>query len=160
MITPVLSAHKKLRISADNFRLPVIRAVSSRRATRFQFPTTGLLVLCSAFIPSLFQVTFHYVGTGGSGIEALVHGVAVGANGDIVVVGDQVTFAQSGNTIVNGIARLTPAGNLDPTFGNGGIVVNNIPATSAVAIQPDGNIVTVGFGGNNNGLTLARYLGN
>jgi uncharacterized delta-60 repeat protein len=108
--------------------------------------------------PTFANLTFHYVGTGGSGIEALVRGVAVQPNGDIVAVGDQITFAQSGQTSVNGLARLTPTGSLDPTFGSGGTVVNNLPASSAVVSQPDGNIVTAGFG-NNNTLTLARYLG-
>jgi uncharacterized delta-60 repeat protein len=107
----------------------------------------------------VFNSTFHYVGTGGSGIEAITNGLAVQANGNIVAVGDQITFSQSGTTTVNGLARLTPTGSLDPTFGNGGTVVNNIPASSGVVIQPDGNIVTVGFGAANNGLTLARYLG-
>jgi hypothetical protein len=44
-------------------------------------------------------------------------------------------------------------------FGNGGTVVNNLPASSGVVIQPDGNIVTVGFASNNTDLTLSRYLG-
>lgn len=109
--------------------------------------------------PNFSTMTFHYVGSGGSGIEALVQGVAVAANGDIVVVGDQITFLSTGNIIVNGLARLTPTGNLDSTFGNGGIVVNTIPSSSAVVVQLDGNIVTAGFGANNNGLTLARYVG-
>jgi uncharacterized delta-60 repeat protein len=109
------------------------------------------------------NVTFHYVGTGGSGIEALVRGLAAQANGDIVAVGDQITFTQTGSVIVNGLARLQLSSNgslaLDPSFGNGGKVVNNIPASSAVVIQPDGNIVTVGFASDNTTLTLARYLG-
>jgi uncharacterized delta-60 repeat protein len=108
--------------------------------------------------PTFANLTFHYVGAGGSGIEALVRGVAVQPNGDIVAVGDQITFTQSGQVSVNGLARLTPTGSLDPTFGNGGTLVNNLPASSAVVSQPDGNIVTAGFG-NNNTLTLARYLG-
>src|SRR6185295_7073108 len=48
-------------------------------------------------------------------------------------------------------------GDLDPTFGNGGIVITNIPnvnngngptlyAAYAMAIQPDGKIVVVGEG--------------
>jgi len=106
-----------------------------------------------------FSSTFHFSGTGGSGIEALVNGLAVQANGEIVAVGEQITFAQSGTVTVNGLARLSPAGILDPTFGSGGTVVNNLPASSAVVIQPNGNIITVGFATNNTGLTLARYLG-
>jgi uncharacterized delta-60 repeat protein len=117
---------------------------------------------------SFANPAFHYSGTGGFGIEALVNGLAVQSNGDIVVVGNQLTFAQSGTTTVNGLARLTPNGNLDPTFGNGGTVVNSVPAgtdeLSGVVIQTNGNIITVGTasvnGGFDNELTLARYLGN
>jgi len=106
------------------------------------------------------NVTFHYVGSGGSGIEALVQAVAAQGN-FVVAAGDQITFAQSGTTTVNGLARLQVQSNgslaVDPTFGNGGTVVNNLPATNRVVIQSTGNIVTAGFG--SNGLTLARYLG-
>jgi uncharacterized delta-60 repeat protein len=117
---------------------------------------------------SFANPAFHYIGTGGSGIEAVVNGLAVQSNGDIVVVGNQTTFAQSGTTIINGLARLTPNGNLDPAFGNGGTIVNSVPAGTdelfGVVIQANGNIITVGTasvnGGFDNELTLARYLGN
>jgi uncharacterized delta-60 repeat protein len=109
--------------------------------------------------------TFHYIGTGGSGIEALVNALAVQSDGDIVVVGNQIRFAQSGDVTVNGLARLTPNGELDPTFGNGGTVVNSVPAgtveLNGVVIQPaDDKIITVGIADNNNNneLTLSRYL--
>jgi len=112
---------------------------------------------------SFANPTFHYIGAGGSGIEALVDGLAVQSNGDIVVVGSQVTFAQSGTTTVNGLARLTPNGNLDPAFGNGGTVANSVPAgmggLNGVVIQTNGNIITVGTANNGTALTLARYLG-
>lgn len=107
----------------------------------------------------VIDTTFHYQGTGGSGIEAIADGIAVGASGDIAVVGGQTTFAQSGTTTSSGVARLTPSGALDSTFGNGGIVANNIPAGLAVAVQSDGDIVAAGYASNNTTLTLARYLG-
>ena len=107
------------------------------------------------------DVTFHYVGAGGSGIEALVQAVAARGN-FVVAAGDQITFAQSGDTTVNGLARLEVQANgslaLDPTFGNGGTVTNNLPASLGVVFQSTGNIVTAGFASNGN-LTLARYLG-
>jgi uncharacterized delta-60 repeat protein len=114
--------------------------------------------------PAFANPTFHYTGAGGSGIEALVHGVAVQSNEDIVVVGNQITLTQSGTVTVNGLARLTPRGDLDPTFGKGGTVVNTVPAgtqeLSGVVIQPtDDNIVTVGIANNDTALTLSRYLG-
>lgn len=108
------------------------------------------------------NATFHYIGNGGSGIEALVQAIAADSSGHVVAAGGQTTFAQSGVTTVNGIARLQVQNGslvLDPTFGNGGTLVNNFPGTSGVVIQADGNIVTVGFGGSNNDLTLVRYLG-
>ena len=101
---------------------------------------------------------FHYVGTGGSGIEALVSGLAASSNGDVAVVGNQVTFTRNGTLSVPGLARLTSSGELDPTFGNGGIVVNSVPGSlSVVAVQPaDNKIIAVGF--DNGDLTISRYL--
>jgi hypothetical protein len=91
----------------------------------------------------------------------LVDGLAVQSNGDILVVGSQITFTQSGVVSVNGLARLTPTGSLDSTFGrNGtGTVVNNLPGSRGVVIQSDGQFVTAWFANNNTDLTLARYLG-
>jgi hypothetical protein len=113
---------------------------------------------------SFANPAFHYSGTSGSGIEAVVNGLAVQSNGNIVVVGNQTTFAESGKTTVNDLARLTPNGNFDPTFGTGGTVVNSVPAGTdgldGAVIQADGNIITVGTASNLIELTLARYLGN
>ena len=70
-------------------------------------------------------------------------------------------FTQSGTMSINGLARLTPNGALDSTFGNGGIVVNSIPASGldVVAIDPtDQKIVAVGVTNNNTAITLSRYL--
>ena len=63
----------------------------------------------------------------GSGIEAIVDGLVVQSNGDIVVVGYQITFSQSRTATVNGLARLTPSETLDTTFGSGETVVNTVP---------------------------------
>jgi uncharacterized delta-60 repeat protein len=106
---------------------------------------------------------FRFVGTGGSGIEAIPNGIAVQANGDIVVVGLQSTPNSSGTVTVNGLTRLTPSGSLDSTFGTGGTVTNSIPAGTeglqGVVIQPaDGKIVTVGTANNQTELTISRYL--
>ena len=107
------------------------------------------------------NVTFHYQGSGGSGIEAMVQAVAVQGN-FVAAVGDQEMFAQSGTTTLNGLARLEVQSNgslaLDTSFGNGGIVVNNLPASNGVVFQSTGNIVTAGFTSSGN-LTLARCLG-
>ncbi|MBV8810276.1 MAG: hypothetical protein JO033_16525 [Acidobacteriaceae bacterium] len=74
-------------------------------------------------------------------------------------MGRQITFAQSGTSAIGGIARLTPSGVLDSSFGNGGTVTSSSVFT-ALAIQPsDGKIVTVGFPGTNTQLlVVSRYL--
>jgi uncharacterized delta-60 repeat protein len=102
--------------------------------------------------------TFHFVGNGGSGIEASVSGLAVQSNEDIVVAGGQEMFSQSGVTGFSALARLTPSGHFDPTFGNAGIVINSAGG-SLVAIQPpDGKIITVGLEDNNTTLVVSRFL--
>jgi len=104
--------------------------------------------------------SFHFILPGGPEIQAVVQGLTVAPNGDIVVVGGQTHFTQSGPIISNGLARLTPAGGLDSTFGNGGLFAN-VPPTDAgfgaVIVQPDGNIVTAGVGGGE--LVVSRFLG-
>ena len=81
------------------------------------------------------------------------------ASGSVVVVGNQVTFTPNGTLSVPGLARLTSSGELDPTFGNGGIVVNSVPGgLSAVAVQPaDDKIVAVGIDTDGE-VTVSRYL--
>jgi uncharacterized delta-60 repeat protein len=48
------------------------------------------------------------------------------------------------------------AGDLDPSFGSGGVVTGSESSISALAVQPDGKSVTAGTG--RGGLLLARYL--
>ena len=111
--------------------------------------------------------SFHFVGAGGSGIEALANGIAVQSNGDIVVVAPQATFAQSGTTTVNGLAKLaqlTSGGSLNTTFGVGGTATNSVPADTerlaGVSIEPaDGKIVAIGVANSSTALTVSRYLG-
>jgi uncharacterized delta-60 repeat protein len=114
-------------------------------------------------------VVTNFPGEGYSAAMAL----AVQSNGDIVAAG--VTEARSpafGTEPSDfALARYTPNGQLDTTFGKNGRVTtafgtngNNAAAVSALAIQSDGKIVAVGydnflqFGNPNNGFTLARYL--
>ncbi|MBV8133507.1 MAG: hypothetical protein JO282_13495 [Alphaproteobacteria bacterium] len=110
--------------------------------------------------PTFANPSFHFIPPGGPEIQAMVQGVTVAPNGDIVVAGSQTHFTQPGPITSNGLARLTPAGVLDSTFGNGGLLAN-VPPTDAdfeaVIVQPDGNIVTAGVGGG--GLVLRRFLG-
>jgi uncharacterized delta-60 repeat protein len=114
-------------------------------------------------------VVTNFPGEGFSAVAAL----AVQSNGDIVAAG--VTEAKNpafgGAPSDFALARYTPNGLLDTTFGKNGRVTTafgtnggNLAAVSALAIQSDGKIVAVGFdaslqfGHPSNGFTLARYL--
>jgi uncharacterized delta-60 repeat protein len=97
-------------------------------------------------------------------ILAQAFAVALQTNGDIVAAG------QTALTDVNatpgpsdfGLARYSPNGAIDTTFGNNGFVSTAFGTSEAFAntvlIQNDGKIVAVG--NSNGGTTLARYFGN
>jgi uncharacterized delta-60 repeat protein len=81
------------------------------------------------------------------GTTDLASAVAVQPDGKIVVAG-QKSVDGSGFDIV--LARYTPAGALDPTFGSGGKVVTDFGGDESItglALQPDGGIVVAGAGG-------------
>jgi uncharacterized delta-60 repeat protein len=81
--------------------------------------------------------------------------VAVQSNGDIVVVGTAATGFDQADEIA--IARFTPSGQLDSTFGKAGLVTTTLPANphfttglasvTAVLAQPNGQILVGGFVG-------------
>jgi uncharacterized delta-60 repeat protein len=87
------------------------------------------------------------------GTAAQVNAVTLQTNGDIVAAG--VSADSSGNNLVT-LARYLPSGQLDPSFGTGGIVTTRVGKTLAhysptyngaaetVAIQADGKIVVAG----------------
>jgi uncharacterized delta-60 repeat protein len=94
--------------------------------------------------------------------NAGAHGVAIQPDGKIVVAG--VTFASSkaGGAPGLAVARYDPDGALDPTFGDGGTVVTDLPGGAAafrVAIQADGKILAMGGSAFSTGpeFTLVRY---
>ncbi|MGH8975843.1 MAG: hypothetical protein ACRD0C_21870, partial [Acidimicrobiia bacterium] len=104
----------------------------------------------------------------------IVHGLALQPDGRIVVAGvtfeDTVSIEPQGDFIV---ARYTPEGEPDPTFGLGGIVTTDFDDSSYdhafdVLLQPDGRIVLGGYSTSAGGpgsnvlfgadqLALARY---
>lgn len=107
----------------------------------------------------------------GNNAFAGANAVAVQLNGDIVTAGETsaVNPAFSPSQASFALARYTPNGALDTTFGNNGLVTtsfgsNEVASVIAMVIQPDGKIVVLGnenpttFGTPNNGFTLARYL--
>lgn len=97
----------------------------------------------------------------GSGGEE-VRGLAVQSDGKIVAVGYSLAGANDDFAVV----RYNPDLTLDTSFQGTGKVVTPIGTSNdraeAVAIQPDGKIVVVGYAlmGGNNDLALARYNSN
>jgi uncharacterized delta-60 repeat protein len=77
--------------------------------------------------------------------------LALQSNGQVLVGG-----------IPFGLARLNSDGELDPTFGSGGIVETPGGEVTGLLIQTDGKIVAIGaqIQGQLQELFLARYLGN
>ena len=73
--------------------------------------------------------------------------VALQSNGNIVVAGTASPTIDGAQEFA--VARFTPNGQLDPTFGSGGLVTTDIsgpfPAASAVLVQPNGQILVGGF---------------
>lgn len=85
--------------------------------------------------------------------------ITVQPDGKIVVTGSPY---DSNNNYGFGLARYNLDGSLDTDFGVGGIVTTlfaNDAENSAVLIQPDGKILTVGYvyNGKNSDFALARY---
>lgn len=85
--------------------------------------------------------------------------VAVQPDGKIIIGAELGDFTLNTNSAV--LIRLNPDGSLDPTFGTGGKVINSgqrhLPA---LAIQPDGKIVTAGattVSGINLDFAVVRY---
>ena len=85
--------------------------------------------------------------------------VAVQANGQAMVGGSHFL-----STSVFGLGRVNQDGTLDSAFGTGGTLTtsfNGDEGVGALAIQPDGKIIAVGFSENNATgqvfIALARY---
>lgn len=90
-----------------------------------------------------------------TGDHDLAFAVAIQPDGKIVLAG-------TANFTRFALARYEPDGSLDPSFGEGGIVLTDITfgddIAFAVAIQPDGKILAAGRGAGRRGrLALARY---
>jgi uncharacterized delta-60 repeat protein len=100
--------------------------------------------------------------TGFDGSRAVADAVAIQANGKIVVAGTNYPGC-GGDDSHFALARYRRDGTLDPTFGDGGMVITEVGSfcvadtfISALAIQDDGKIVAVGSSGGA-GFVLARY---
>jgi uncharacterized delta-60 repeat protein len=100
----------------------------------------------------------------GAGIKVItlggpadIHAVAVAPDGSIVGVGS------AGNNVL--VARLTSAGQPDPSFGPGGVRTVDVPGSTveqgqAVEVLPDGSVVVAGPQGNGGFLAKLDAAGN
>jgi uncharacterized delta-60 repeat protein len=92
-----------------------------------------------------------------------VEAVAIQKDDSVIVAGRSSYWPIGGGTDF-ALARYTPRGRLDPSFGRGGKVVTDFGApqsasANAAVIQPNGKIVAVGedYRGRRNNFALARY---
>jgi uncharacterized delta-60 repeat protein len=83
-------------------------------------------------------------------------GLAVQSDGDFILVGDGQPSGN--NTIQLEIVRLTPTGQLDPTFGNGGLAGFNAPSPTfnGVVVDSSGEYLVVGSAFGNTQQLVAR----
>jgi uncharacterized delta-60 repeat protein len=97
--------------------------------------------------------------------EGLATAVALGEKGRILLGG---YYEQPASTMnADWVARLTPDGSLDSSFGSGGLVVRGDTAPFGetiedIAVDPEDRLLTVGtaYGPNNTSwVSVARYLG-
>lgn len=102
-----------------------------------------------------------------SGASDIAGGLAVQADGRVIVAGGADNFATTGFDFA--LARYTTRGALDPSFGDGGKVtthfVGNLDVARAIALQAEGRIVVAGAAGDSSNrmgadFALARYDGN
>jgi uncharacterized delta-60 repeat protein len=89
-------------------------------------------------------------GIGFTGWDPWVFAVQPDAQGRLLVAG---RFTHFNGTAVNGIARLTENGDLDPTFQSGEGFNSDV---FAMAVQPDGKVLTGGFFDSVNGTARNR----
>ncbi len=103
-------------------------------------------------------------GSGGSttilnGTDGGAPSVAIQPDGKILELGYQIV-----GTYDFALARYSPGGNLDTTFGSGGMVTTDFYGGSdvgySVALQPDGRIVSVGYVHNGSNLDFGVALYN
>ena len=153
-------------VPLSNDQFIVAGTLESAAPLRGTAPQGFALVRCNA--NGTIDTTF---GTLGGAVTpfpgnayAAAFAVTVQSNGDIVAAGQTAVNNPVSGPSSFALARYTANGQLDTTFGTGGLVTtafgNGFAFVSALAIQADGKIVAVGNGGGDtdDGFTLARYL--
>jgi uncharacterized delta-60 repeat protein len=77
-----------------------------------------------------------------------IKAIAIQPDGNIVVAGFAQLAGNGGNPRVFALARYTPSGNPDPSFGSGGSLTTSFGGSfagaSAIMLQPDGKIIVAG----------------
>ncbi|MCD4742761.1 MAG: hypothetical protein K8R67_09845, partial [Desulfobacteraceae bacterium] len=140
--------------------------------------STHRFLTIMTFVCLIFTASFSYAGSAGTldtdfdtdGIVTTdinghdsANGVAIQADGKIVVVGTTEDLTDSPKFIV---CRYNEDGSLDTTFDADGIVITDVggddASARAVAIQSDGKIVVAGKSGDdgNTSITVVRYTTN
>jgi uncharacterized delta-60 repeat protein len=109
--------------------------------------------------PSFVSPIFDFLNSQDDIYQNIPFGIALQGDGSVVIAGS----GQDENAVDEGaLARLVPTGALDLTFGQNGVVASALDGNdqyTAVALQPDGDIVAAGLSFANNGdLVIARYL--
>jgi uncharacterized delta-60 repeat protein len=148
----------------DNAFLPTGQSVAATavgNGARNQTDVQATMFNANGTVDSAFDnPPFTYTGAKFAGHES-PGAVGVQPNGQIVIAGSHFE-----GTSVFGLARLDTNGSLDSGFGNAGILTTSFQGgdgATAVLIQPNGDIVAIGFSDpNTTGVTdiaLARYLG-
>lgn len=143
---------------------PVVLSVEARSASGARQASIALLV---RGLPGTLDPRF---GAGGTlvrelatGINSIGRAVAVDAQGRLLVAGK--SFQDDSSIFV---ARFTPAGGIDPTFGQGGVVTTGFcesgnARADALVLLADGRIVVAGAtdcSGLGNDFALVRLLPN
>jgi len=153
--------------SSGEYVLSEVQNAASGRC--HDYNTTVIRYTASGAVDSTFsRPLFNFAGVVGCGVSDAISGVAVQADGKIVLAGDHSVTSTS--TFENALIRLNTDGSLDSTFGSGGIVLNKQPSNSEgysrVLIQSDGKIVAAGITSGTttptfntvSNLTLSRFL--
>ncbi len=159
--------------SGDGKQTTSFNSFCCERATGVAIQADGKIVVVGRACPSYCDFALARYNPNGSldtsfsgdgkqttdlGAREEAHGVALQANGKIVVVGERLINAGGGFAL----ARYNPNGSLDTTFSGDGKQMNDfggIDRANGVAIQTGGKIVVVGEGGPypNADFALARY---
>src|SRR5262249_4126004 len=126
--------------------------------TLVQFTTSGALdgtFGSGGLASAIYPVGFNFDTFTGSFVS--LSAIALQSNGEVVAVGSVENDTPTSFTTSFLATRFLASGAVDTTFGSGGWVTGQDPA-SAVLVQKDGSIVTVGSMFNPNQLIYDYWL--